>query len=764
VIVVVAFLSIQDPRERPAEKTEAADKAHAAWRDPESDFLGHLLLWNAVMSQPSQSKRNRFCRSHFLHPGRVREWINLVDDLRSTCQDHRWEIPASIGEMEVLDPEGLHRSLLAGVPRLVGQREEKREFRGPTGQLFQVFPGSALASKPPKWIMSFSLVETSRIWARECARLQPEWLERVAPHLCKAHYERPVWNEKRGFVEAEERLQFGQLTLRHGTRVHYGRIDPAEARRIFIEDGLCPARLPLQDNVLAPYRAFLNSLQHWENKLRRPGAFTESSALAAHVDRILPKDIFTAKAFGRWSRNVDWIPSPNDLLQVESLDPEGLPDTLQVGGVMVGLDYAVAPENPEVDGVTFVVRDTDLPQVPSELVEWTAPAWLAEKTEGLIRSLEKRLRNRCHPISATASEALAWMKEEGFLFTHSMTGALAAFLAARLDCILAAPDLNPEALPPHLRSRLRVVNAEGSVIYEGGSSPDRSRIEREQTDPHAGDSLTGWEGRWQDWPPGELPPQVDSPQGRRFPAVTCSWPDLVVRLYRSEAEAQDAALTALTAYFRQKYPDPVRYLQKQFPLSTHLQLSLSLEKAVGDSALEDVQNAVLRQALSDGGPAPRSHEDAIQRCDHARSVLFEVAERICQQLELVFTLRSGVQEKIASLSPGPLRTDLEFQQQLMWRAGWCMDPVCLERYPSYLKGIEVRIERALRNPAKDLQKFREMEPALDAFAGIADQCTPAQTGAALLQLEELRLALFSPEIKTSGKASPQRFLRWLENL
>lgn len=715
VLIVVAFLSIQDPRERPAEKAEAADRAHAAWRDPSSDFLGILNCWNALISQPGQGRRNRFCRDHFLHPRRVREWINLVDDLRETCREHRWQVPDSVGEVELLDTDGLHRALLSGVPRSIGQREETRAFRTPNGQMFQVFPGSALAKKPPKWVMAFALVETSRLWARECAALNPDWVEQVAPHLLKTRYERPVWNADRGFVEAEERVQFGQLTLRFGTRVHYGRVDPVEARRIFLEDGLSPGNLPLPEKELASYRAFRASLEQWEHKLRRPGAFTDPASLTGYFQQRIPREIFTAKAFTRWARTNEWVPDIGDLIPEGVRMSEGLPDVLEVKGKSVQLEYRFAPEEPEADGVMFVIREVDLDGLPPELVEWTAPAWLPEKVEGLIRSLDKRLRTPCAPYSQTAEAALAWMKQEGFLFTHSLTGALAAFLAAKLDCILAAPDLHPEALAPHLRSRLRIVDEAGKVRYEGETCP-------EQLKPSS---------------PSESTASPSLPKGNQTNPVPL---------------------------FRERHPEVVKFFQKQFPLSTHTQLSLTLENAVGENALEDLQAGILFAALTLEHPHPESPEELEQAFTAARTHLFEIAEKACRHLEQIYELRAEVEDRISSLAEGPLRQDLELQQHLLWRAGWCSRVAQLERIPVYLKGMELRIERALRNPAKDAKKAQELEPALAAFAEHADRLSPEHTQEALDRLEELRVALFAPELGVQGKHSHQRFVKWLNEV
>ena len=764
VLIVVAFLSIQDPRERPSEKAEAADTAHKKFRNAESDFLGILDLWNATATHPSQSKRNRFCKDHFLHPGRVREWHNLVEDLRDTCKDHQWTVPSSIGEVELLDTEGLHRSVLAGVPRCIGQQQDNRMFRSPGGREFQVFPGSGLSKKPPKWVMAFALMETSRLWAREAAALKPEWVEHVASHLCKAHYERPVWNAKRGFVEAEERIQFGQLTLRQGSRVHYGRVDPQEARRIFLEDGVVPANLPIAKELLAPYVAFRDTLGLWERKLRVPGAYTGTSFLLDHFDNVIPREIFTAKAFARWCPNHDWIPNVRTLTPGEFRTSEDHPDTLEVNGVSLKIDYAMCPDDPEQDGITFEVREEDLDRVPPEVLEWTIPAWTLEKIEGLIRSLDKKLRVQCAPYGKTAEAALAWMEEEGFVYTHSLTGALAAFLAAKLNCILAAPDLDPGKLPPHLIARLRIVDEHGHARFEGGEVPSTGQLKPTKKSASKKGQKRRPEKVFTQWPEEAIPELQESDRGVRFPALSLLKGGVTLRAYATREEAANEHARAAAWLFMQTYADVMRFLQKQFPLSTHLQLSLSLERSVGDSALEDLQQGVLIRALQQADPFPRTQEVFTTACEAVRSDLFDLAEATCIRVEGILREREEIREALEGCPEGLMKSDLQLQDHLLWRAGWVMDPVCLDRYPSYLKGMSLRMERGKRDAGKDAVKAKDLEPALTAFAEHSDRLTPRQTEEALLRLEELRLAVFTPEIKPAGKTSHQRFVKWLESL
>ncbi|MDA3872997.1 MAG: DUF3418 domain-containing protein, partial [Kiritimatiellae bacterium] len=543
VLVCAAYCSIQDPRERPADKTEAADQAHAAWKEPASDFLGILHMWNAICAaSASRGKRNRFCRQHFLHPRRVEEWLNLVDDLRETCRKHRWEVPPSIGEMELLDSDGLHRSILAGIPRSIGEKEDNQLYRNPGGQQFRIFPGSALAKKPPSWVMTFTLLETSYLFARECAAINPDWVEEVAPHLCRYQYERPVWNAKRGFVEAEERVQLGQLTLRMGKRIHYGRIDPRASRSIFLQDALVPAKLQIQHPSFKHYQQLLASLDRWEHKLRRPGYFTGSQALTHHFEHILPATIFTRRDFETWCMETDWVPSLDDLFEGESVQESDYPDELRINGVRVGIEYSHDPEHPERDGITWVVNERDLSALPNELLEWAIPAWLPEKVEALIKSLDKKLRVRCMPITKTATEAIAWFHQQNFIYTHSLHQALASFLAAKLDCILAAPDLDPARLPGYLQSSLTVIDQEGNHVYTGTTFPGEQQMRKTKGAVKSSGSHPWMQTDCRDWPDPPFPPEIDVDGHTHSPALADEGNRTSGKLYSHRAEAAAATL------------------------------------------------------------------------------------------------------------------------------------------------------------------------------------------------------------------------------
>ena len=759
-LICVAYLSMQDPRERPAEKAEAADKAHKEWSHPSSDFLGVLAMWNAVAGAgASRGKRRRFCQQRFLHAKRVEEWIRLVDDLRDTCARHDWSVPESIGEVEVMDPDGLHRSLLAGVPRSIGEREDNRAFRAPNGKTFRVFPGSGLADKPPRWVVAFSLVETSALYARECAAIRPEWVEEVAPQLCKTRYERPAWNRGRGFVEAEERVSLGQLTLRAGHRVHYGRVAPEEARAIFLRDALAPGELEADTPSFRAFRTLLADLDVWERKLRRPGWFLGSDAILGHLERVAPPDLHNRKAFLRWSETADWVPSIGGLAEDAELSAADFPDELRVDGVRVEVRYAMCPGDPDRDGVTYRVPEEDLPRVTDALLEWTVPGHRGEQVAGLFRSLDKPLRLACAPLRETAAEALDWVRDQEFAYTHSLTVALAAFLAARLDRIVGAGDFDFARLPAHLQPYLEVVDAEGGVVYEGADFPGRREVPG-PSGPVSGTDPSLERNGVRDWP--DLPMDQPAPIGggrEGVPALVDQGDVCGVRVFRNREEADEAHAAGVARLFALRHPDPIRYLQKRLPLPTHVQMHLAAMP--GDDTLDDLLEGIVVEALAPEGHPPRTRDAFEAAAERARGVLFEAAERRAAQLIEVFEARERALEALEREVPPDTRADLELQWQTLWAPGWCRDPETLRRMPRYLKGVETRVERCVREPVKDARKLSELDPSLTRFSEALPALSPRGVRLALRKIQELRLAVFAPELRPHEKTGPARFERWL---
>ena len=488
-LVVAAALAVQDPRIRPQEKRDAADMAHARFRDPTSDFVSFLRIWRAWRSETKDasgkdigsSARRRWCERHFLSHQRMREWSDTIVQLKDLFLEH-FEIkvgePSGVGDgaseqgssASVVDQGAFHRAVLAGFASHVGVRNEKGDYRSPGGALFSLHPSGTLARRAPNWIVAAEIVETTKRYARICARIQPEWIVRVAPHLCTRAQFEPHFVEETGQVAAWERTSFGELVVVPKRRVPWGPIDPVGARNVFIQEGLVAYRARTEGAFLAENRALRDELEKEEARGRRRGLLLEEEAAFAFYDERVPKDVHSTPSFERWRRQVEatdphrLVMRDEDLVRDGALrvDAHDFPRQLAVESLALPLDYAHNPED-AADGVTARVPVEALAVLDPAPFEWLVPGLLAEKIEALIRSLPKHLRVRLFPIEEVvqgAVEAIEFGK-------GSLKARLARHLGSVAQAEITPGDFREDLLPAHLAMRFSVVDADGRVLGVG---------------------------------------------------------------------------------------------------------------------------------------------------------------------------------------------------------------------------------------------------------------------------------------------------------
>ncbi|MEC9483009.1 MAG: ATP-dependent RNA helicase HrpA, partial [Halomonas sp.] len=393
VLIVVSALSVQDPRERPVEKRQAADQAHKRWDDPDSDFVAWLNLWlgfEAARDELSGNQLRRWCRENYLSYLRLREWHDTFRQLRQLLRDMNIEVPAApvVADGEVME-EGavrerrrqqdsrLHQALLTGLLSNLGQFIENREYLGARNRRFTIHPGSGLAKKTPKWIMAGELVETSRLFARQVARIQPEWIEPLAEHLTKRAYSEPHWEMKRAQVVAYEQVTLFGLPIVARRKVHYGPLAPREAREIFIRHALVEGQYRTDAAFFRHNRALIDEVENLEDRARKRDILVDEETLFDFYDQRLPEDIINGKGFEHWRRQAE-----RDDAKVLKLDKAALmarsaeevsaaqyPDELVLNGVRYPLSYHFSP-GAEDDGVTMTVPAAMLPQLPHYRLEW----------------------------------------------------------------------------------------------------------------------------------------------------------------------------------------------------------------------------------------------------------------------------------------------------------------------------------------------------------------------------------------------------------
>lgn len=753
VLTLVAFLSIQDVRERPAEKADAADLAHKQWADPTSDFITIINLWNFLLNEKASGTSNtrlrRLCQKNFINYRRIQEWINLRRELNQSIRDLGWKYTAS----EHVHTDLMHKSLLAGLPANIGIKGETAEFAGARDRHFFIFPGSALFKKPPEWVMTFALVETTRLYARTVAAIDPIWVSQVAPHLCKKVYHRPYWNAEKGFVYAEESIMSGGLRLVDGRRVHFGPVNPTAAREIFIRDAMVPGNLNTRGGWLKLHRQMLESIQEDEEKLRRPGALLDTEAIFRHFDHVLPPDVYSVQTLEKWIRKtkarIAMRREDAVFPQLDELDPNDFPERISFGGHSFPLHYTFEPGD-ELDGVAVLCPSDKLNLIPEGATDWLVPGRLEEKVAALLRTLPKNLRVRLPSIDQTAKAFSASFQTS----EKPLTEVLSLYLQKNYSMPVDAGDFQPLELSDDLQMKIVETDGEEIVgIHSAISDKHRDQLRRSGAEA----VFAKWERPPKtSWPDGELPQQVtaDGPeQTAGYPALYAEAAGVGIRVFLSEINARYAHRAGLAALFRIAQADQVKYVEKRLPLNPMLQLMLN---TIDEHFSTDLVDMAIVESLGDD---IRDADTFKKRAAEARGELYDAVAGFAEELEQLLERRQKIIEQLDELPPDA-HEDIELQLEYLFRPGFMKTENLFGRLPRYLRASLSRIERIAHNPTADQSKMAEVEPFQNRLTEQLLACDDLTNAHELTELammiEEFRINRFAPEIGTDGKISAKR--------
>jgi ATP-dependent helicase HrpA len=775
---IIAALESNDPRERPAEKTREADEAHARWKDGESDFTGILRMWRDVCRHRDDRgrwKRNalrKFCNGAFLNARRVIEWANVADELAELLE-REWREKDVRDRGKDIPYAAIHRSLLAGVPRQFGLWDrENKAYRSASGGFFAVFPGSGLfgISKRWEWVVAMELVETTRLWARRVARIDPEWVEQVAPHLCRSRYGEAHWDEGQGAVYGRETVICGGLPVVSGRRVHYGRVDPKAAHTVFLREGLLAGGIRKRCRFLDHLDGMREAICGIEEKLRRPGGLWSEEAVFRFFESRVPEEINTAAAFHKWLAENEsaLMLSIADVVDedFDSLGLDGFPDELHHEGKDYTIYYRTNPGGRD-DGVTIGVHVDQLPSLPEWLPGWGVDGHLEERAEILLRSLPKDYRRICQPIgAAAASFAELWSYAPK---DSPIQHALSEHLQERNGARIPPGEFDFGKLPDHLITRVWVCDDEGEELAMGHDVAtlklqlaDRMKVRFEavaNADVERS-GISSWDGE-------RLPERVETPGGPAFPALVDEGKTVGVRAFTCAAEAAESHRAGGARLLCLAHPAQVDHLTKKFPLGMMAKVELSrLGKGgttIGDLILLAAEGAA-------GGVFPRSPAEFRPLAERARGGWFDAAARIGraldETLELLPEVRSWIATHRDDRNLGPIAADLD--EQLMWllrgRFAWRAGFSTLTDYPRRLRAVRSRIGRIQSLPIiKDLEKmerFRKLwEPWFLRWTGEPENPALWPVGWAL---EEWRVSLFAPDVPCLAKVSEKRIAEMVE--
>lgn len=793
VLIVVSALSVQDPRERPAEKRQAADQAHKHWDDPDSDFVAWLNLWagfEAARDELSGNQLRRWCRDHYINYLRMREWHDTYRQLRQLLRDMDLHIAAAEPEGDKDDEAALkarkqqqtrlHQALLTGLLSNIGQFIENREYLGARNRKFMIHPGSGLAKKTPKWVMAGELVETSRLFARQVARIQPEWVEPLAGHLSKRAYSEPHWEMKRAQVVAFEQVTLFGLPIVARRKVHYGPIAPCEAREIFIRRALVEGEYRTDAKFFSHNRALIDEVENLEDRARRRDILVDEETLFDFYDQHLPDDIINGKGFEHWRReaerdDADVLKLDKAMLMARSdadISVVQYPDELTLKGVRYPLSYHFAPEA-EDDGVTMTVPAAMLSQLPRYRLEWLVPGLLREKCIALLKSLPKAIRRQVVPIPDWVDAAMEALSPDNV----PLTEALGEFLRIKTGIRLSPEDWRQDQLEAYLHMNLRVVDHAGDVLGQGR---DVAALIRRFADAASAGAKALSEtaesvSDVDDLPEKPLAESLTTSQAgirvEAYPALTerDGHEDLRVELFDHPDKAREAHRQGIKRLAMQRLPDQVKAI-KRLP---GLERCALLFTKVGSKhqLLEDLAEAVFLHEIA-YDPLPRSRQAFSERLDAQRSELVPYAER------LVASLLKALEEHLAvaqalkgniNLAMALAYNDLKAQMQRLVHPGFISEAgEWLEEYPRYMQAARIRLEKAPRERMRDQMLMQEIQ---DFEARLASRRRSERRDGweepMLVEfgwwLQELRVSLFAQQLGTHIPVSAKRLeRRWAE--
>jgi ATP-dependent helicase HrpA len=780
IVVIASALSIRDPRERPPDKTALADQAQSVFAHPDSDFLTYLNLWDrftgAEAAPKSASRRKIFCHDHFLSYIRMREWIFVYDQLISILREQKIRLGRERkAEMTPALYAGIHRSVLSGFLSNIAAHKEKNFYQAAKGREAMVFPGSVLFNKSRPWIVAAEMVRTSRLFARTAARIDPAWLEELGGIQCRYSYSEPRWDESRGEVRAKERVTLFGLEIISDRDVPYGPKNPEEAHKIFVAEALVEGRVQDPPDFLRHNLDLQKKILSMEDKLRRRDIMVSEDIIADFYSRRLAGvyDLRGLKKRIHQAGGDEFLRlAERDLLLSPPDESELLkfPDELAVGASAFPAAYKFAPGDDD-DGVTVRVPYGQIPGIPSEALEWGVPGLFKDKIAALVKGLPKSYRKQLMPFSETVEIIAGEMKQTGLPVAESLAG----FVKKRFHVDIPAVEWTRAEIPGHLRMRIAVIDPEGrelaasrnlemlrragSIPFDPQETPDwkKARAQWEK------EGLTGWDF-------GPLPESVPAgPFLTAFPGLEPSNNGVHIRLFRTREDALASHVRGVEVLLRAKFSKDVDFLKRYLAVFEEYEkaaLYFGGKEAVEKGLMENITKEIFRKDLRSKDEFDAYVETVVKSFyekSHAlREAAFRILEsyqktrRVIQDVEhahrsnrAVGALCREIREEIEALVP---KTFLE-----VYSLGR------LVHLSRYLSALRVRLERGKDDPEKDRKKAESVRPFSEALQRLRDELTreaSLEKRAAVQELrwmiEEFKVAVFAPEVRTAFPISPKR--------
>ncbi|HTB68210.1 MAG TPA: ATP-dependent RNA helicase HrpA, partial [Steroidobacteraceae bacterium] len=779
-LIITAFLAAQDPRERPSDAQTQADEAHAQYADARSDFVTVLNLWQRFHTQAANlggAALRKWCRENFLSFVRMREWQDLHGQLGASAQDldlKRNEIAANHAE--------LHRAVLSGLLGSIGLLDERREYLGARGTRFVIAPGTPLAAKPPKWVVAAQLLETTRLYARMVAAVQPGWIEGVASHLLRREYSDPHWIPERGQVSAYESVSLYGLPLASGRRISYGAVAPREAHEIFVQEALVAGRSSIDAPFVAANRELKARVEALEARIRRRDILVDETTQAQFYAARIPMQVNSVAGFESWWRQ---SASANpDLLHMRLADlcrrdaPEAggdsFPHTLEIGGNHLPLTYVFEP-GAASDGITLHVPRQLLEELDAEQLAWLVPGARQEKIAELLRTLPKSIRRQLVPVTDNARLALQSVSSAPLPPFHTW---LAAWITARAATPIKAAELAAAALPDHLRLNVRVLDGAQTLA----EARDLVQLRRQlRGTSHAVAPIragaTAAPDTWRDWGFGPLP-EVRSVlrSGVNFkvwPAVRDTGSAVQLVEARSLPQAQELSRAGLTRLAVLALPQLARHIARRIS-DDHTLILLAQGLSASAPLAQACTERVFQECFCNADQElPRDAQAFALRLDAQRAALDATATRVIATLRSILEERRAARSAVDALRGAVFAAgvaQMGAQLGALLEADFPATPEqpWFNQLPRYLKGITRRAVRMSANLERDTALAARIRPFELQYRSLSDRGVPLAAAPALRQLrwmlEEFRVSLHAQELRTLVPVSEKRLQEQIERI
>lgn len=777
VMVIVAAMTIQDVRERPIDKQAQADQAHARFKDKSSDFMAMLNLWDFVQEARDEMSGNAFrkrMKADFLHYMRIREWFDLVRQLRDVAKQLGWTTQESTERRA----DDIHMSLLSGLLSNIGARDgNSKEFIGARNTRFLIFPGSALAKKPPEFLMAAELVETSRLWARDVAAIDPAWVEKLAKNLLKHNYSDPTWSRKRGSAVVTQRSTLYGVTVVADRTVPYHRVDPVAARDMFIRNALVDGDWTTHHNFFHDNKRKLAEASEYEEKARRRGLVVDEDTLFDFYDQRIPESVTTARHFDSWwkkqknKHSLDF--DPEALLEDDhDVTEDAFPDRWLKGSIDYDLSYKFEPGDP-LDGVTLRVPVPLLAGLDTEGFDWLVPGLRLELVTELIRSLPKALRRTVVPAPEFAERALPkLLPYEGALIDQ-----LAAVLRDMGGQGINAADFRPDQLPPHLRMNYAAVDKRGKIIdsdrdlkalvqrQAGHISSSVSRVGRAAESA----SVKEWSEDTLGAIDEEVTTVVDGHEVTAYPALVATKEGVALKVHPTKAAADASMITTTLTLLLREISVNTQHMVKGLPLQQRVAVD-AYPHGGAEGLVNDARVAAVRDIMMEKGGPVRSPGEFTTLLNAVKP---EVPGRVRQAVVAIAPGLAEYSNLNAELNQweGPAIDDIRGQLKFLLppNAITMHGMQHLRHLPRYIQAARIRLEDMNLDPDRDADRQADVDEA-KAYLNNRLRTLPAgrektrEVKDIYWMIEELRVSLFAQRLGTAHAVSVRRIQKAADKL